>query len=245
MHLNGAPMPPDRDSGRLGGAAAPARGRQLRRSRRRSSPARRWPTASWIYMLRVPSGRALTLSQRRREARFAVPARALRFRFWSADGHLAGGPSRAERGRAGARSAAASATARVSARARRYGGRERSVELGISPAYGWIMVSPFQARHRHRVRWMTAIGLAGSCAAAGILGGARTGRPGAALPASRAVWSSPWRSSPPAGGLPPGPLVGVARPRALGAAGGWALRRAAAYLERRCVSPSDSEFSSS
>jgi len=195
---------------------------------------------SWIYTLRVPSGRALTLSQLRREARIEVPTRALRFRLWSASVTLPQGLP----GRAGVpvRLSSSGRDGRVRL-ASTYDGRERSVELTISPAFGWVMIMPLELATGTGVRWITAIGLVAVWLPLGFWA-RRTGRPGAALTALAGGLVLALGVIPAAGGFPPVHwsewLAG-----ALGAAGGWALHRPAAYLEGRCASPSDIEFSSS
>ena len=195
---------------------------------------------SWIYMLRVGSGRALTLGQLRREARIDLPARALRFRLFPPAVTVPEGlPQRAG---IPVRLTASLRDGRVRLTSE-YGGRERSVELAISPAYGWIMVLPFEVATGTRVRWITALGLAAAALPLGFWA-RRTGRPGAALAGLAAALVLALAVIPAAGGFPPVHwsewMAGL-----LGAAGGWALRRPAAYLEERCASPSDIEFSSS
>jgi VanZ like protein len=195
---------------------------------------------SWIYMLRAPSGRALTLTQLRREARIEVPARALRYRLWSASVSLPAGLP--ERAGVPVRLTASEIGGRVRL-ASVYSGRERSVELTISPAYGWIMILPFEVATGTGVRWITAIGLAAAWLPLGFWA-RRTSRPGGARAALAAALVLALAVIPAAGGFPPVHwsewMAG-----ALGAVGGWALRRPAAYLEERCASPSDIEFSSS
>jgi len=191
-----------------------------------------------IYMFRGPSRSALILSQLRREAAVAVPARALRYRLWPpmlslADG-LPAGPG------VPVRLTAVEQERRLRLMSS-YGGRVRRSELTISPAYGWIMLVPFELATGARVRWITAwcIGVLllplGYWAA--WIGGSA---PWALLAAGLGVMLA---AIPAVAGLPPVHwsewLAGV-----LGAAAGWALQRLAAYLEWRCVSPSDSAFSS-
>jgi hypothetical protein len=239
VHLNGAPMPPD---------GAPADSATLRRRLATGSFALEadalsgGPVAyhSWIYMLRVASGHALTLGQLRREARIELPARALRFRLFPLAVTLPEGLP--ERAGVPVRLIASVRDGRVRLTSE-YGGRERSVELAISPAYGWIMVLPFEVATGTGVRWITALGLAAAALPLGFWA-RRTGRPGAALAGLAAALVLALAVIPAAGGFPPVHwsewMAG-----ALGAAGGWALRRPAAYLEERCASPSDIEFSSS
>jgi hypothetical protein len=194
--------------------------------------------ASWIYMFRVPSGGAVTLSQLRRRAVFAVPARALRFHFFPPTVTLADAFP-AEPG--------APVTLRAVERRRdlilssSYGGRTRSVALGITPAYGWILVSPFQFGGGTE-RWMTALCLLLLYLPAGYWA-ASIGRPTRAVAGLGAGISLALAAVSPAAGLAPAPWTEWLGALA-GAAFGWALRRAAAYLQTRCVSPSASESSS-
>lgn len=107
----------------------------------------------WIYMFRVPSGGALTLNQFRREAGLAIAARGLRYKLHPVLVTLAD---------AFPDSAGVAVHLSAGERARRirlsssYQGRERSVELGISPALGWMLVVPFQLAVGTGVRWVTA-----------------------------------------------------------------------------------------
>jgi hypothetical protein len=193
---------------------------------------------SWIYMLRVPAGGALTLTQLRREVAVAVPARALRFRLWPpilslADGFPAepGVPVRLTATERGGRLRLTSM----------YGGRTRSSELTLSPAYGWVFIAPFELASGSRVRWVTGLGLAGFLLPLGYWA-AWTRRPALAAGALAAAVVVALGAISVAARLPPVHwsewLAAVA-----GAGAGWALGRRAAYLERRCASPSDSEFS--
>ncbi len=195
-------------------------------------------STSWVYMFRVPSGGAVTLGQLHRLASFTVPARALRYRFFPPMVTLPDGfpvePGMpvvlraTERGR----HVVLSST---------YGGRTHTIAIRITPAFGWFLISPFLFSGGE-VRWMTAACLAFLYLPAGYWAAA-AGRPAraalglaaglalalGALPAVAALSAAPWSEW----------LGAVA-----GAALGWALRLAAAYLQTRCVSPSASEFSS-
>ena len=195
---------------------------------------------SWIYMFRVPSGGVITLSQHRRSAVLAVPARSLRFRMWAPtvtleDGFPAtpGVPVHLTASEHDRRLWLTSA----------YGGTARSVELGLSPGYAWILVVPFDLTLGTGVRWITGLCLA-------LL----------ALPLGySAAWLRPRRAglAAVASALATGLLVipalagfPLVHPSewlagAFGAAAGWALRPVAAYLQSRCASPSTSESSSS
>jgi VanZ like protein len=238
VHLNGAPMPPD---------GVPADSAALRRRLAAGSFELEADVVSgvpvdwrsWIYTLRAGSDRALTLTQLERQARIDVPARALRLRLYPPAVTLPEGlPERA------------GVPVRLTARGHDgwvrltsdYAGQVRSVELAISPAYGWIMVLPFDLATGTGVRWITALGLWLAALPLGFWA-RRTRRPGVALAGLVAALVLALSVIPTAGGFPPVHwsewIAG-----ALGAAGGWALRRPAAYLEERCASPSDIESSS-
>lgn len=239
VHLDGAPMPPD---------GVPADPAALRRRLAAGSFALEAEVVSgglvadrwWIYSLRVPLGGALTLSQHRREAKIELTTRALRFRLWPAAVTLP--DALPERAGVPVRLSASGHDRRIRL-ASAYGGRERSVELTIAPADGWILVLPFEVASGTGVRWITALGFAAAWLPLGFWA-RRTGHPGAALAALAAALVLALAVIPAAGGFPPVHwsewMAG-----ALGAAGGWALRRPAAYLEERCASPSDIESSSS
>jgi hypothetical protein len=239
VHLNGAPMPPD---------GAPADSAALRRRLAAGSFELEADVVSgvpvdwrsWIYTLRVGSDRALTLTQLERQARIDMPARALRLRLFPPAVTLPEGLP--ERAGVPVRLTASGGDGRVRLTSD-YDGHVRSVELAISPAYGWIMVLPFDLASGTGVRWITALGLALAALPLGFWA-RRTGRPGMALAGLAAALVLALAVIPAAGGFPPVRwsewVAG-----ALGAAGGWALRRPAAYLEERCASPSDIESSSS
>jgi hypothetical protein len=232
VHLDGAPMPSD---------GAPADSAALRRRLAAGSfdlqadivsgvPV---TERSWIYILGVGSDQTLALSQRRRKARIDLPARALRFLLFAPAVTLPEGLP--ERAGVPVRLTARGHDGRVRLTSD-YDGRERSVELTISPAYGWIMLAPFDLATGTKVRWVTAFGLALAALPLGFWA-RRTARPGAALAGLAAALVFALAVIPAAGGFPPVHwsewMAG-----ALGAAAGWALRRPAAYLEERCASPS-------
>ena len=238
VHLNGAPMPPD---------GAPADSAALRRRLAAGSfeleadvvSGAPMDYRSWIYTLRVGADRALTLTQLERLARIEVPARALRLRLFPPAVTLPEGLP--ERPGVPVRLTASGHDGWVRLTSD-YGGRARSVELAISPAYGWIMVSPFDLATGTEVRWITALGLALAVLPLGFWA-RRTRRPVAGLAGLASAIVVALALIPASGGFPPVYwsewIAG-----ALGAAGGWALRRPAAYLEERCASPSDIESSS-
>jgi hypothetical protein len=239
VHLDCAPMPPN---------GTPADSAALRRRLAAGSFALEADIISgvpvvdrsWIYELQAGPDHALTLSQLRREARIDMPARALRFRMFPPAVTLPEGLP--ERAGVPARLTASGHGGRVRLTSE-YDGRERSVELGISPAYGWIMVVPFDLATGTAVRWITALGLVLVALPLGFWA-RQTGRPRAALAGLAATLVLALALVPAAGGFPPVHWSEWLA-WALGAAVGWALRRPAAYLEERCASPSDIESSSS
>jgi hypothetical protein len=193
---------------------------------------------SWIYKLRAGRLNQITLFQLRRQAGIAVPVggtrlllRPLTVTLPEALPDAPGVPVRLEASVTGGvvrlRSASRDAT--------------RSIEFGLSPAYGWRLISPFQMGTGQGVRWFTAFLLTLSVLPLSYWG-------------ARATVRSRWL-------LVPGIAAGLTLPSAvaglppvhwsewaaavLGAGAGWALQRGAAYLERRCAFPSVSDFSSS
>jgi hypothetical protein len=195
---------------------------------------------SWIYMFRVPSGGVVTLSQHRQSAVLTVPSRALRFRMWAPtltleDGFPAdpGIPVHLTASEQGRRLRLTSA----------YGGRERAVELALSPGYAWVLVEPFDLTLGTGVRWITGLCLALLALPLGY-SAAWLGRRSVGLVALAVALAAGLLAIPALTGYPPVHpsewLGGM-----LGAAAGWALRPVAAYLQTRCASPSASESSSS
>jgi hypothetical protein len=196
----------------------------------------------WIYILHhhAPLGGGLMLTQLRREAGLEVPTRALEFRLGAplvslpdAFPDSAGIPVHLR---------ATEASGRVTLTSS-YQGRERSVELGLSPAFGWILFLPFELGAGTDVRWITGLFLVLMLLPLGFWA-AWTRRPPVAAAALAAALVAGLAMLPALFGLPRVHwsewLAG-----ALGAAVGWALQRPAAYLQGRCASPFDSEFSSS
>ncbi|MEP6686918.1 MAG: VanZ family protein [Gemmatimonadales bacterium] len=193
--------------------------------------------SSWIYMFRVRSRGAVTLGQFHRLAVFEVPSRGLRLRFYQPAVTLVDGLP----GEAGV-----PVTLRATERGRQlflsstYGGRTRSVAMGITPAYGWILLSPFQFGGTER--WLSALCLAVLYFPAGYWA-ASIGRPRTAAAVLVAGIGVTLLGLSPLAGLAPAPWTEWLGALA-GTTIGWAVRRAAAYLETPCVSPSTSEFSS-
>lgn len=192
---------------------------------------------SWIYKLRADSRDELILYQFGRQAGITVPVRAVRYLMRPVTVTLPDGlPADA----GVAVRLEASASGGVVRLRSTYAGATRAIEYGLSPAYGWRLISPFDLGAGTGVRWFTALGLALSVLPLGY-------------------WAA--RAGPAAGWVPAVTVVaGLTLPSRLaslpsvhwsewGAAGlgvlaGWALHRGAAYLERRCASPFASEFSS-
>ena len=156
VHLDGLPMPPNGD---------PPDSAALRRRLERGSfsldaevvSGRPVSTRLWIYMFRVPSGGVLTLNQSRREAGAAIPVRGLRYRLHHPVVTLpegmpdsAGLPVRLH----------VSESAREVRLASRYEHVARSIALGLSPAFGWMLFEPFEVAAGFRLRWVTGAILA-------------------------------------------------------------------------------------
>jgi hypothetical protein len=192
---------------------------------------------SWIYKLRADSRDELILYQFGRQAGITVPVRAVRYLMRPVTVTLPDGlPADA----GVAVRLEASASGGVVRLRSTYAGATRAIEYGLSPAYGWRLISPFDLGAGTGVRWFTALSLALSVLPLGY-------------------WAA--RAGPAAGWVPvvtiaagltlPSPLAGLPAVHwsewgaaGLGVVAGWALQRGAAYLERRCASPSASEFSS-
>jgi hypothetical protein len=195
---------------------------------------------SWIYQLLAARHEALALYELGHRAGVAVPARGLSFRFRPvtltvAEGlpAAAGVPVRLE-------AAERDRTIRLTST---YGGVRRSAQLGISPALAWVLLTPFDPPAGTALRWITAVCVAASVLPLGYWAQrSRRQVPAAAVLAP--LLAAGLALVPAAGGFPPvhwSEWLGGAA----GAAAGWALGPLAAYLERRCASPSDSESFSS
>jgi hypothetical protein len=192
---------------------------------------------SWIYKLRADSRDELILYQFGRQAGITVPVRAVRYLMRPVTVTLPDGlPADA----GVAVRLEASASGGVVRLRSTYAGATRAIEYGLSPAYGWRLISPFDLGAGTGVRWFTALGLALSVLPLGYWA-ARAGPAAGSVPAVTIVagLTLPCRLA----GLPPVHWSewGAA---GLGVLAGWALQRGAAYLERRCASLFASEFSS-
>jgi hypothetical protein len=116
-------------------------------------------------------------------------------------------------------------------------------ELELSPAHGWGLVAPFSVAFGASVRWITAAGLAILVLPLGYWAAA-TGRRAASMGVVAIALAVGLGATPALGGYAPvhwSEWLAAAS----AAAAGWALHRFAAYLERRCGSPSTSVSSSS
>ncbi|MDQ3138941.1 MAG: hypothetical protein M3Q93_15305, partial [Gemmatimonadota bacterium] len=239
VRLDGVPMPPN--------GPPPNTGSLLRRLDRGTMTLEvevvsGVPVAydAWIYMLQSRWGGVLELSQTRREARVSVPTRGVNWRLGAPGVSLADALPKA----AGVpvRLRATAAAGRVSV-ASSYHGVERAVELGVSPALGWIMFIPFDLAVGERVRWATALVLGLLLLPLGYWA-AGTRRPWPAAGSLTLTLVAALAALPAAAGFPPVHwsewVAG-----ALGATVGWALRGSATYLQTPCASPSDNESSSS
>jgi hypothetical protein len=111
----------------------------------------------WIYMFRVPSGGVLTLNQRDLAAGVAIPVRGLKLKLHHPVVTLPEGfpPGRGIPVQLHAEEF--SRRVRISSS---YGGSARVLELGVSPAFGWALFSPFEVAAGLAVRWVTAAVLA-------------------------------------------------------------------------------------
>jgi hypothetical protein len=194
----------------------------------------------WMYTLRDESDAALALSQWHREAVFSIPVRGRRLRLRPPAVSLPDGLPADPGARVGLHAAVHDRRLTLTST---WGGATRAVTIGLSPAYGWTLVVPFELAGGTDVRWISGLCLVLLFAPAGYWA-AWTGRPIAAAAALSAGIGAAIGALPAAAGYPPAHWSEWLA-AALGAALGWALRRPAAYLQTRCVSPSASESSSS
>jgi hypothetical protein len=194
----------------------------------------------WVYEIAEDGNPRLFLIQQTRSAVFGMPARSLRFRLNPPTVVLPeafpGAPGTVVTLRAGARDG------RVWLESS-YGGATHAIALALSPAHGWVLLTPYGLGLGHGVRLITGILLFALVLPLGYWAGAAGGGPRAAaavgtmlvlglaaVPALQGYLPVHWSEW----------LAATA-----GAAAGWALHRAAAYLQLRCGSPSTSESSSS
>jgi hypothetical protein len=197
---------------------------------------------SWVFRVSVGPRAGipqLVLSQQRRSAVLGVPARGLRFRLVPPTLSLPEGfpqdpgvPVQIRGGRERHRLWLETA----------YAGQRRAAELELSPAHGWVLVAPFSLALGPGSRWITASLVVVLTLPLGYWGAA-AGRRAAGATVAAALGA----------GLGVVPVLGGYAPvhwsewlaAVVAVAAGWALHRSAAYLQRRCGSPSISESSSS
>jgi hypothetical protein len=182
----------------------------------------------------------LDLGQERRNALLGVPARSQRYRL--------GAPSvmlplafPADSGRTVTLHATQlERRLRISSH---YDGVTRTAALTLSPATAWTLLAPFELGVGPAVPLVTALVVLALALPLGYWAG-RTARPGGAAAAIGVALGLGLGVVPALEAFPPvhwsewiGALAGVAA--------GWALSPAAAYLQRRCGSPSTAESFSS
>jgi hypothetical protein len=235
--LEGRPMPDD-------GSAAPDAAELRRRLDQGSFTLEADVTSggqvewtSWICKLKAGKREELTLYQHRRAVGIAVPVRGVEFWLQPVTATLPDGLPSTAGDQVRLQAAVRDGTILLRST---YSGQTRSIAFALSPAYGWRLISPFELGTGERVRWFTALCLVLSISPLAYWA-AQGGRGAAWVPATAII----------AGLLLPGRLAGLPPAHwsewaaaAVGAVVGWALQRGAAYLERRCASPSASESSS-
>jgi hypothetical protein len=194
----------------------------------------------WIYLITTAGVPYLFLSQHRTAALLGVPSRAKRFRLNPPSLTLrhafprdSGVPVELRAGQDGTRlwlsSSRPGAVGRVSAT--------------LSPGRGWTLVAPYFLPPGPRERVVTGMFLAALMLPLGYW--ARlTGRRAVALAGIAGTLAAGLVLVPELGGYQATAWWEWAG-AAGGAAAGWVLARAAAYLQPRCASPSAGEFSSS
>jgi hypothetical protein len=124
-----------------------------------------------------------------------------------------------------------------------FAGASRGIELRLSPSHGWALLAPYGLGLGPNARLITAAVLFGMVLPLGYWAAAARSRSRAAIGLAAMLGL----------GLAVVPAVLEYPPvhwsewlaGATAAAAGWALYRAAAYLQLRCGSPSTSESSSS
>ena len=194
----------------------------------------------WIYVIGRLGRPLLFLSRQGNAAVLGVPARAIRWRLQPPTVILRGAFPRDSGVEVVLWAQERDRTLRLAAEGP--SGR-REVSLPLSPAHGWALVAPFGLALGREARVITALLLAMAMVLPGYwAAAARRGFPAAAVAAAAVV-----------AGLALVPALAGFAPvhwsewagAGLGAAGGWALRRGAAYLQPRCGSPSVNASSSS
>jgi hypothetical protein len=205
------------------------------------------PLRFWTTIFAIHAGSDLVggrpiirLELIRRDLNMEFPSHATAFRLWGPRLRLSGGMP----GQPGVPVRVAGWEARrVIGLSAEYPGARRSTELGLSPALGWSMLVPWQYGYGRRVRWLTGLWLAGLALPLGYWG----------LRCARPTWGAGVVGVTVTLGLGIVPALASYPPvhwsewtaAALALPAGWAGVLIAAYLERRCASPSANAFSSS
>lgn len=193
-----------------------------------------------VHAVRVPRASLLTLVQEGNAALFSVPTLSQRLRLFPSTLLLhgafpseAGVPLELHAGQQGRRIWISSS----------YSGQRRSVEVTLSPSFGWSTLTWWRLQPGPRLRLVTAIWLGALILPAAYWAGFirhpawGSGGVAAALAAGLGVLPAIF-------GYPPvhwSEWMGGF----LGAGLGWALHWLAAYLQSRCGSPSTNAYSSS
>jgi VanZ like protein len=193
-----------------------------------------------VHAVSIPKASLLALVQEGSTAVLSVPTVSQRLRLSMLSLHLHGAfpskpgvPFELQGGQEGRRIWISSS----------YSGGQRSVELTLSPSYGWSVLIWSRLQPGAEFRSLTALWLGALIFPAGYWAGF----------IRRPAWGLGGVAATLAGGLAVIPfLTGYPRPHwsewlggFLGAALGWALHWSAAYLQSRCGSPSTGAYSSS
>jgi hypothetical protein len=195
---------------------------------------------AWIYSVQGSSSAFGLLESKEDRAAVVLPVRGLRFHLRPVTLTVAEGIPAAPATPVHLRAVAHGGVIRLASTAN---DTTRAARLGLSPAYAWRLLSPFEIATGEHVRWFSALCLALSSVPLGYWGG-RTGREGVAAAGLAATAAAGLGVVPLALGFPavdPSEWAAVAA----GCLAGWAAHGAAAYLEKRCALPSASGSSSS
>jgi hypothetical protein len=193
-----------------------------------------------IHVVRAPNASLVILAQHDRAAVFQAPTAAQSLGFFAPALRLSRVFPR--RGGVPVELAGSVEGRRLHLAAGHDGGRS-SVELRLSPSFGWTLLFAVPLEPGATLRLAAALWLGGLILPAAYWGG-RSVRPVEALGAAGGAVIAGLGLLPAATGFDPAHWS-----EWLGAAGGaglgWAVSRIAAYLQSRCGSPSTSAFSSS
>jgi hypothetical protein len=207
-----------------------------------AEPLRFWTTIFAIHSGYLPPGGrpVIRLDLVRRDLNLEFPSRATKLRLWGPRLSLADGmPAHA----GVAVRIAGWEAGKVIGLSSRYSGTRHATELALSPALGWSMLVPWPHGYGIWVRLLTGLWLAGLALPIGYW----------ALRCPRPTWGAGVVGVTVTLGLGIVPALGGYPPvhwsewvaAALALPAGWAGVLIAAYLERRCASPSANAFSSS